>query len=171
MRPSILFGPEDGFFNKFADMARYSPFMPLIGGGKTRFQPVYVCDVAEAIARSVDGSIAKGTTYELGGPEIFTFRELMEEILAVTERKRMLVSVPWMVARLQAAVLGLLPRPLLTSDQLKLLRHDNVVSEKAIADGRTLEGIGIRGETLDAILPSYLWRYRPYGQFAERRTA
>lgn len=171
IRPSILFGPEDDFFNKFADLARFSPFLPLVGGGRTRFQPVYVGDVAEAIARAVDGMIERGRIYELGGPEVLTFRELMEEILRVIGRRRILLPIPFGLAAIPAALSGLMPKPLVTSDQLRLLRHDNVVSQAAIAEGRTLEGIGMRAETLDAILPSYLWRYRPYGQFAHRRPA
>jgi len=171
IRPSIMFGPEDDFFNKFADLARFSPVLPLVGGGKTRFQPVYVSDVAEAIARAVDGTLEQGKIYELGGPDVLTFRELMEEILRVIGRRRLLLPVPWSFAAIPAAVSGILPKPFVTLDQLRLLRHDNVVSEKAVAEGRTLDGMGIRAETLDAILPSYLWRYRPHGQFARRRPA
>jgi NADH dehydrogenase len=170
-RPSIVFGPEDHFFNRFAGMARYSPFLPLIGGGGTRFEPVYVGDVAEAIARSVDGDLKGGTVYELGGPEVLTFRECMEEMLRVIERKRILLNTPWSIARMQAAVLGLLPKPLLTADQVIQLGIDNVVSEEAKKKGRTLEGIGIAGETVGTILPSYLWRYRVAGQFTRKVAA
>ena len=165
LRPSIMFGPEDSFFNRFAEMARFTPVLPLIGGGHTRFQPVYVGDVAEAIARSVDGKVAGGKTYDLGGQEILTFRECMEIMLEIIERKRRLVSIPWSVARLQASVLELLPNPLLTRDQVNQLKVDNVVSDEARRDGRTLEGIGIRPQTLEAILPTYLWRYRRAGQY------
>lgn len=165
MRPSIIFGPEDGFFNKFADLARFSPFMPLIGGGETKFQPVYVGDVAEAFARAIDGEIAGGKVYEIGGPEVLTFRECMDEVLRVTERKRFFVTVPWWAARIQGRILGLLPKPLLTVDQVTLLKSDNVVSDTAELDGRTLSGIGIRPAALEAILPSYLWRYRETGQY------
>ena len=170
-RPSIVFGPEDHFFNRFAGMARYSPVLPLIGGGETRFEPVYVGDVAEAIARSVDGDLKGGTVYELGGPEVLTFRESMEEMLRVIERKRILLNTPWSIARMQAAVLGLLPKPLLTADQVIQLGIDNVVSEEAKKKGRTLEGIGIAGETVGTILPSYLWRYRVAGQFTRKVAA
>jgi NADH dehydrogenase len=170
-RPSIVFGPEDHFFNRFAGMARYSPFLPLIGGGETRFEPVYVGDVAEAIARSVDGDLKGGTVYELGGPEVLTFRQCMEEMLRVIERKRILVNMPWSIARMQASVLGLLPKPLLTTDQVIQLGIDNVVSEEAKKEKRTLEGIGIAGETVGTILPSYLWRYRVTGQYARRVVA
>ena len=171
LRNSIVFGPEDSFFNRFADMARYSPALPLIGGGETRFQPVYVGDVAEAIARSVDGKVAGGRIYELGGPEVLTFRQCMEEMLKVIDRKRLLVTVPWPVAELMGSVLGMLPGALLTSDQVTQLRSDNIVSEEADAAGRTLQGLGIAPQSIDAILPSYLWRYRPAGQFTRKHPA
>ncbi|TIU28863.1 MAG: complex I NDUFA9 subunit family protein, partial [Mesorhizobium sp.] len=121
-RPSINFGPEDSFFNRFAGMARLSPVLPLIGGGQTKFQPVYVGDVAEAIARSVDGKVKGGQIYELGGPQVLTFKECMEEMLAVIDRRRLLVPVPWWVANIQASILQLLPNPLLTKDQVLQLR-------------------------------------------------
>lgn len=171
IRPSILFGPEDHFFNRFADMARYSPALPLIGGGATRFQPVFVGDVAEAIARSVDASIAGGRIYELGGPEVRTFRQCMEEMLEVIDRKRMLVSVPFWAARIQGSILGMLPNPLLTADQVTLLEYDNVVSGEAEKEGRCFAGIGIRPQSTEVVLPSYLWRYRPAGQFTRRTEA
>jgi uncharacterized protein YbjT (DUF2867 family) len=170
-RPSIVFGPEDGFFNRFAEMARLSPVLPLIGGGRTRFQPVFVGDVAEAIARSVDGDVERGKVYELGGPEVLTFRRCMEEMLEVIDRRRMLVSVPWWAARMQASILGLLPKPLLTSDQVTLLEYDNVVSAEAERERRSFAGLGIAPESTAAILPSYLWRYRPAGQFSRRSEA
>jgi uncharacterized protein YbjT (DUF2867 family) len=170
-RPSINFGPEDGFFNRFANMARFSPALPLIGGGETKFQPVYVVDVAEAIARSVDGAVQGGRIYELGGPQVLTFRQCMEQMLAVIDRKRLLVPVPWWLARLQASILGLLPNPVLTRDQVIQLREDNVVSEEAAKEGRTLAGLGISPQALAAILPSYLWRFRAAGQFQRGGTA
>lgn len=170
-RPSIVFGPEDGFFNLFANLARFSPVLPLIGGGKTKFQPVYVGDVAEAIARSVDGQVEGGRTYELGGPRVMTFRECLEQILEVTDRRRALVPLPWWIASLQASILGLLPNPLLTTDQVTLLKSDNVVSQKAESELRTLTGLGIPAQGTDAILPSYLWRYRPAGQFTRKTEA
>lgn len=169
IRPSIVFGPEDKFFNRFANMARFSPFIPLIGGGETKFQPVYVGDVAEVFARSVDGALEGGKVYELGGPEVLTFRQCMEQMLDVTCRKRWLVSVPWSIARLQGRIFGLLPKPLLTLDQVKLLEKDNVVSEKAAREQRTLQGLGIAGHSLAAILPMYLWRFRPAGQFTRKQ--
>jgi NADH dehydrogenase len=171
-RPSINFGPEDGFFNRFAAMARVSPVLPLIGGGETKFQPVYVGDVAEAIARSVDGKIAGGKAYELGGPQVLSFRQCMEELLFVIDRKRMLVPVPWWLADLQASILQLLPKPLLTRDQVMQLREHNIVSEKAEKEGRTLAGLGIAApQAIGAILPSYLWRFRPAGQFQRGKIA
>ncbi|MCF6103603.1 complex I NDUFA9 subunit family protein [Mesorhizobium muleiense] len=170
LRPSINFGPEDSFFNRFASMARYSPVLPLIGGGRTKFQPVYVGDVAEAVARSVDGKVQGGRTYELGGPQVLTFKQCMQEMLAMIDRKRLLVSVPWWVANMQASILGLLPNPLLTKDQVLQLRGDNIVSEAAIRENRTLAGLDIQPQSIGSILPSYLWRYRPAGQF-QRKTA
>lgn len=164
-RPSIMFGPGDGFFNRFAAMSRLSPVLPLIGGGHTKFQLAYVADVAEAIARSADGKIERGRVYELGGPEVQSFRECMEEMLEVIDRKRYLVTVPWGMARLQASILELLPSPMLTTDQVEMLRTDNVVSAQAEQEGRTFSGIGIAPQPAAAILPSYLWQYRPAGQF------
>ncbi|MEJ6784078.1 complex I NDUFA9 subunit family protein [Aminobacter sp. Piv2-1] len=170
-RPSIVFGPEDTFFNRFANMARFSPVLPLIGGGETRFQPIYVGDVAEAVARAVDGKVKGGTIYEIGGPQVLSFRECMEEMLEVIDRKRTLVAVPWWVANLQASILGMLPNPLLTKDQVILLRSDNVVSEAAQDEGRTIAAVGIAPKTTASILPTYLWRYRAAGQFTHRTLA
>ena len=167
LRPSILFGPEDDFFNRFAALARMSPALPLIGGGETRFQPVFVGDVAQAVMRAV-GGWAKGGTYEFGGPEVKTFRALMEYVLAVTERSRLLVPLPFGLARLQAMVLQLMPKPLLTPDQVELLRGDNIVSEAATREGRTLAAFGIEPAAMEAIVPSYLWRFRKAGQFRGR---
>ena len=168
-RPSIVFGPEDGFFNRFANMARFAPALPLIGGGTTRLQPVFVGDVAEAVARSVDGQVKGGRIYELGGPNVMTFRQAMHQMLEVIDRKRLLVTVPWWLAYLKARFLGLLPNPLLTTDQVTLLKTPNVVSAAAEADGRTLAGIGISPQSVATILPSYLWRYRVAGQFTDLR--
>jgi uncharacterized protein YbjT (DUF2867 family) len=164
----VVFGPEDQFFNRFANMARYSPVLPLIGGGTTKFQPVFVGDVAEAVARSVDGEVRDGTVYELGGPNVMSFREIMEQMLEVIDRKRILVSVPWPIASLQASILGLLPNPLLTADQVILLKRDNVVSAEAEAQARTFAGLGIQPQSTAAVLPSYLWRYRAAGQFTQK---
>jgi uncharacterized protein YbjT (DUF2867 family) len=172
-RPSILFGPNDDFFNRFAGIARLSPFLPLVGGGHTRFQPVFAGDVAEAIAKAVDGATRPGAIYELGGPDVYTFRELMEFTLATIERRRLLVPLPFGVAKLQAAIfelvsrlpLRILSKPLLTRDQVELLRYDNVVSDAARRDALTLEGLGITPQSVAAIVPTYLWRFRRAGQF------
>jgi uncharacterized protein YbjT (DUF2867 family) len=169
MRPSIQFGPGDGFFNRFAAMARMAPALPLIGGGHTRFQPVFVGDVAKAVADAVDGKVRRGTVYELGGPEVRTFRECMELILAELERRRLLVPVPWSLAAVAGTVLGALPGKVLTRDQVRQLRSDNVVSEAAKAERRTIEGLGIDPTSLAAILPTYLQRFRARGQFDMRR--
>ncbi|MGE0003951.1 MAG: complex I NDUFA9 subunit family protein [Parvibaculaceae bacterium] len=166
LRPSIVFGPEDDFFNRFAAMARFSPALPLIGGGVTRFQPVFVGDVAQAATRLIDAGLASGKTYELGGPEVSSFRELIEFTLRTVGRKRLLVPLPWSVARVQAMILELLPKPLLTTDQVELLRRDNVVSEEAAAEGRTLQGLGIMPRGIEAIVPAYLYRYRKAGEFS-----
>ncbi|HZQ14173.1 MAG TPA: complex I NDUFA9 subunit family protein [Pseudolabrys sp.] len=165
MRPSILFGPEDDFFNRFAAMARLSPALPLIGGGATRFQPVFVGDVARAIAAAAAGEVRGGTVYELGGPEVRTFKELMQFVLKTIERRRLLVPLPFFAAKLQASLLQFLPRPPLTPDQVDMLRVDNVVSEAAEREGRTLRGLGIEPEPIEAIVPAYLWRFRKTGQF------
>jgi NADH dehydrogenase len=172
-RPSILFGPNDDFFNRFAGIARLSPFLPLVGGGHTRFQPVFAGDVAEAIAKAVDGATRPGSIYELGGPDVYTFRQLMEFTLATIERRRLLLPLPFGVAKLQAAIfelasklpLRILSKPLLTRDQVELLRYDNVVSDTARRDGLTLEGLGITPQSVAAIVPTYLWRFRKAGQF------
>ena len=168
VRPSILFGPEDDFFNRFAALARISPALPLIGGGLTRFQPVFVGDVARAIADAADGKTRPGTIYELGGPGVRTFRELMQFVLSTIERKRLLIPLPFFMARLQATVLQYFPKPVLTPDQVELLRSDNIVSEAATSEGRTLQGLGIEPEPMEAIVPSYLWRFRKTGQFRNR---
>lgn len=168
MRPSIMFGPEDDFFNRFASLARLSPALPLIGGGLTRFQPAFVGDVATAIADAVDGNVRQGAIYELGGPDVRTFKELTQFVLATIERKRLLMPIPFFVARMQAMFLQYLPTPLLTPDQVELLRTDNIVSESATAEKRTLQGLGIEPEPIEAIVPSYLWRFRKTGQFRSR---
>lgn len=159
-RPSIMFGPEDDFFNKFASMACVSPALPLIGGGHTRFEPVFVDDVAEAIAKAVAGEVTPGAIYELGGPDIFTFRELLEFVLSTIGRHRLLLPIPFWQAKLIGSVLQLLPGPLLTVDQVELLQRDNVVSEAAKREGRTLEALGIRPRSVPAIVPTYLERFR-----------
>lgn len=171
IRPSIVFGPEDSFFNKFAAMASLSPVLPLIGGGKTKFQPVYVDDVADAICEALARPEAAGRTFELGGPRVYTFRELMELMLRETARKRLLLPVPFFAASLIGAagqVAGRLPfvEPVLTVDQVKLLKHDNIV--RAEGDTGTLKDLGIDPHAVESVLPSYMVRYRKYGQFTEQ---
>ena len=165
-RPSIAFGPEDDFFNKFAAMARISPALPLIGGGKTRFQPVFVGDVAAAVDAALEGRAKPGTIYELGGPEVKTFEELMRMVLTETGRRRLLVPLPFALARVQAFFLEWMPKPLLTRDQVALLERDNVVSPEAEREGRTLKALGISPTALEAILPTYLSRFRKAGQYS-----
>ncbi|MDE2601626.1 MAG: complex I NDUFA9 subunit family protein [Bradyrhizobium sp.] len=166
MRPSVVFGPDDQFSNRFAALARMSPALPLIGGGMTKMQPVYVGDIATAVADAVDGKAKPGATYEFGGPEVLTMRQIMEIILAVTGRRRMLVSLPFGLAKLKAMFLQFAPGALkLTPDQVALLRADNVVSDAAKAAGLTLEGLGITPDSLEAVAPQYLWRFRAAGQF------
>ncbi len=170
MRPSIVFGPEDNFFNRFGQMASLAPVLPLMGGGETQFQPVYVGDVADAIAAAISkGSSAK--TYKLGGPRTYSFKELMQFILETTDRKRFLLPVPWFGANMLGFIgdiTGALPliEPFLTRDQVLSLQSDNVVSENAL----TLADLGITPETIEAIVPAYLERFRKYGQFYEKRS-
>ena len=168
MRPSIVFGPEDDFFNRFASLARFLPALPLVGGGATRFQPVFVGDVAAAIAEAVDGHSRAGTVYELGGPDVRSFKQLMEYVLATIERRRLLIPLPFALAKFEAAFLQYLPKPPLTPDQVELLRTDNIVSEAAKREGRTLEGLGIAPTAIATVVPSYLWRFRKTGQFRGR---
>ena len=180
LRPSVIFGPEDGFFNRFASMARILPVLPLIGGGATKLQPVYVCDVAEAVARLVAGQGKAGGTYELGGPAVRSMREIFEYVLATTQRKRLLASLPFgvagplgsWIAMWNKVLLGLIPAEFaLTRDQVDLLKSDNVVSAQAAAEGRTLAGLGIAAESIESIVPAYLYRFRKSGQFSDERVA
>ncbi|WP_449411552.1 complex I NDUFA9 subunit family protein [Methylobacterium komagatae] len=177
MRPSLIFGPGDSFFNRFAGLARALPVLPL-AGAQTRLQPVFVGDVAEAIARAVDGQAAPGKVYELGGPEVATLDRLVRYMLKVTQRSRLVVDLPLPIAKIQARVLevvntltlGMLPDELkLTTDQVTLLQTDNVVSDPAKAEGRTIEGLGIVPTAAEAVVPGYLWTFRKAGQFAEGR--
>lgn len=172
LRPSVIFGPEDNFINQFAQMARLSPALPLIGGGTTRFQPVHVVDVAAAVAAALDTPAAAGETYELGGPDVMTFGDILRFILAEIERPRLLAPLPFAIAQPMGAVMDALFRfnpfggPPLTGDQVEMLRRDNVVS----AGARTLADLGIaHPSSLTAIAPTYLYRYKPYGQFQVRR--
>ena len=170
LRPSILFGPEDDFFNKFAALARIAPALPLIGGGHTRFQPVFAGDVASAVLAAIDRPQTGGTVYELGGLEVASFKELMQFVLATIERHRLLVPIPFGLARIMASFLqapsGLFgTKPPLTPDQVDLLLRDNVVSAEATQAGRTLAGLGIEPVAMRAVVPTYLWRFRKSGQF------
>lgn len=180
LRPSVVFGPEDNFFNRFAAMARISPVLPLIGGGATKMQPVYVGDVAQAVAQALDGKATPGAVYELGGPEVKSFKELMQSVCAITGRKRLLASLPFGPARLVAFAtewattlsLGLFPSIFATTrDQVEMLKRDNVVSAEAVKDGRTLQGLGVKPEAYEAIVPTYLYRFRKTGQFDAQRLA
>lgn len=171
LRPSIVFGPQDGFFNRFAAMALVSPALPLIGGGKTKFQPVYVKDVAEAVVRVLERPDTAGKTYELGGPDVRSFKELMELTLREIGRKRILLPLPFSLAGFIGWFAQLLPGAPLTVDQVRLLRHDNVVSEEARNEGRTLEGLGIKPVMAEAILETYLFRFNRQGQYAQYKTS
>ncbi len=168
LRPSIVFGPEDQFFNRFAAMTRLGPLLPIVGA-ETRFQPVYVDDVAAAAVLGVDGT-APGGVYELGGPDVDTFRELMEEMLRIIRRRRLIINVPFWAARMMAAgfsvlrflTAGLVRGPL-TADQVRNLAADNVVSDGA----KTFADLGLTPRSMEAILPDYLWRFRPSGQYSD----
>lgn len=156
IRPSIVIGPEDDFFNRFAAMARVLPALPLIGGGKTRFQPVYVGDVAHAIVAGIERDETKGQTYEVGGPKTYSFEELLRYMLDVIGRKRFLFNLPFGIAAIQARLMELLPVPPLTRDQLDMLKTDNVVGEDAL----TLDDLGIAPTPIETVVPSYLARHR-----------
>lgn len=173
IRPSIVFGPEDEFFNRFAAMARNSPFLPLIGGGRTKFQPIYVCDLAAATVNAAEGKAGMpGTIYEVGGPDVATFRQLLDDTQRWAGRDRGYLSMPLWMAKLQAFLTSPLPNSLrpVTLDQLRMLGHDNVVSEKAKEEGRTLSALGIElPQSAGMIVPSYLERFKPRGQFAHYR--
>jgi len=172
IRPSVVFGPEDDFFNRFGSLARFSPFLPLIGGGRTRFQPVYAGDLGRAIANAVNGTGTPGTVYEAGGPEIFTFRELLDRVKEWTDLHRPYLPIPFWLAQLVALLTWPLPNSIrpITLDQIRLLRMDNVVSAAAQEEGRTLQGLGVTQlHTIDLIVPDYLEPFRPFGQFARYR--
>ena len=161
MRPSVVFGPEDDFFNRFAALARLSPALPLIGGGHTRLQPVYAGDVAQATLAALGNSSTESRTFELGGPEVMTLKAVMQFVLRETRRRRLLMNVPFGLAKFQAAFLGLLPKPPLTLDQVRLLQSDNIVTEGAPG----LAELGVSPTTVEAIVPAYLWRFRKTGEF------
>lgn len=174
LRPSIVFGPEDQFFNRFASIARISPLLPLIGGGSTRFQPIYVADLGDAIAAAANGHGhgRDGTVYEIGGPEVLSFRQLLDKTQAWAGRSRAYFPMPFWLAKLQAALTWPLPnavRPI-TVDQVRLLQRDTVVSAAATAEGRTIAALGVaHPDAVDAIVPGYLERFKPKGQYAHYR--
>jgi uncharacterized protein YbjT (DUF2867 family) len=161
LRPSVVFGPEDQFFNRFAAVAMFSPVLPLIGGGETRFQPVYVGDVADAVVKCLEDPAAAGRLYELGGPKIYTFREVLELLLNEIRRKSWLLDIPFGLAAAQARLMSILPNPPLTPDQVELLRRDNIVSSGAM----TLASLGIAPTAAEVILPTYLDRFRRGGWY------
>lgn len=171
LRPSVIFGPEDQFFNRFAGMTRFSPFLPVVGPA-TRFQPVYVDDVAKAAGKAAMGEVAPGV-YELGGPDVKSFRDLMQAMLGLVRRNRVILPLPWFMARfmagaldvLQAVTLRLFKNNQLTRDQVRQLRRDNVVSEGA----KGFEALGITPTPMELVLPDYLWRFRPTGQYTAIR--
>jgi len=178
LMPSVVFGAEDHFFNTFGMLARLSPVLPLFGwkrvdyfpfidGGTTKMQPVYVGDVADAAVAALDHAKAPGTVFELGGPAVMSFRQVIELTCRITERKRLLVPIPFWWARIWAFFFRLLPNPPITSDQLRLLEEDNVVGEKA----KTLADLGVRATAAEAIVPAYLARFRRHGRHAAPRTA
>ncbi|MEM1372145.1 MAG: complex I NDUFA9 subunit family protein [Pseudomonadota bacterium] len=172
LRPSIVFGPEDQFFNRFAGMAKFSPFLPLVGGGHTKFQPVYVGDVATAVAQAVEGSARAGAIYELGGPEVFSFKQLLDKTLDWSGRRAGYIPLPFWLAKLQALMTWPLPNALrpITVDQVRMLQSDNVVSDAAKDDGRTLAALGVQApQSCEVIVPKYLTRFKPRGQFEEYR--
>lgn len=172
LRPSIVFGPEDEFFNRFAGLAAQSPVLPLIGGGQTRFQPVFVGDLAEAIMTACEGRAKPGTVYEIGGPEVQTFRQLLDRVQRWSGRERPYIGIPFWMAKLQALLTWPLPNSLrpLTLDQVRLLQSDNVVSEEARSEGRTIEALGVsHPQAAGVVVPGYLERFKPNGQYSHYR--
>ena len=162
LRPSVVFGPEDQFFNRFAAMATISPVLPLIGGGETRFQPVYVGDVADAVVKCLEDPATAGRVYELGGPKIYSFRQVLELVQGEIRRKRRFVDLPFGLAAFQAKLMSILPNPPLTPDQVELLKSDNIVSSGAL----TLASLGITPTPAEVVLPTYLDRFRRGGWYA-----
>ena len=161
LRPSVVFGPEDKFFNTFASIAQFSPGLPLVGGGKTKFAPIYAGDVAKAIVKALELNNSGPKIYELGGPENYSFKELMEILLTEIKKKRFLIPIPFVAAKFQSYFLQMMPNPLLTPDQVELLKHNNIVS----GDHPTLKDLGITGTPIQSILPKYIYRFRTGGQF------
>ncbi|HEY8191964.1 MAG TPA: complex I NDUFA9 subunit family protein [Alphaproteobacteria bacterium] len=166
LRPSVIFGPEDNFFNMFAELSRFTPALPLIGGD-TKFQPVYVGDVADAVMAVIHEPDAAGRTFELGGPDIVTFRDIYQQVFSATGRRRCLIRLPFGIAKIQAAFLQMLPHPVLTVDQVETLKSDNIVSPGAL----TLASLGISAKSMDGIVPGYLEYSRTGGKFADKKRA
>jgi len=162
LRPSVIFGPDDKFFNTFASLAQFSPAIPLIGGGKTKFAPIYVENVANAIVKVLELNNTEPKIYELGGPKNYSFKELMEILLIEIKKKRFLIPIPFSVAKFQSHFLQMLPNPLLTPDQVEILKYNNIVS----GDYPTLKDLGIIGTPIQSILPKYIYRFRAGGQFS-----
>ena len=162
LRPSIVFGPEDKFFNQFASLSQFLPFLPMIGGGQTKFQPIYVGDVAKAIATILETEEIDNKIYELGGAEIFTFQQLMNILLKEIQKRRFLIPIPFSIAKFMARILQLFPKPLITTDQIEMLKEDNVVSNNY----GTLRDLNIEPTTIESILPHYIYRFRKGGEFA-----
>lgn len=167
LKPSVVFGPDDDFFNRFAKLAKITPFLPLIGGGHTKFQPVYVGDVADAAIKCLLSENYAGGTYELGGPDVVSFKEIYEILFEHTKDPKPLVKMPWGIAKLQGSIMSLAPTPPLTADQVESLKVDNVVS----GEGATLKDLDIKPKSMDCVLPTYLARYRPGGRFADIKKA
>ena len=163
LRPSVIFGPEDKFFNRFASIAEFLPILPLIGGGLTYFQPIYVGDIAKSIMAVLEKEEINNNIFELGGPQIITYKELMKILLKEINKKRFLVPIPFPFAKFQAKILQLLPKPLLTVDQVEMLKYDNIVTNKY----PTLKDLKINPKTIESVLPNYIWRFRKGGQFAK----
>ena len=161
LRPGICFGPDDSFFNRFAQLSQFSPALPLIGGGKQKFSPIYVGDVAKAIVKALEINNSKTEIYELGGPENYTFKELMEILLIHIKKKRLLINIPYGLAKFQSYFLQMLPNPLLTPDQVEILKYNNIVSDEYF----TLQDLGVSGTKIQNILPKYIYRFRDGGQF------
>ncbi|WP_455477067.1 complex I NDUFA9 subunit family protein [Bartonella sp. B41] len=172
MRSSVIFGPEDCFFNTFANLSRFLPIIPLFGGGKNKLQPVYVCDIAEFVVRALENRVVFGKKYDIGGPQILTLQNALENIFNIIRRRKIILPMPFFVGLLIGGLLEIIGKfPLLptlvTPSQIRFLRTDNIVSKEAIENGYTLEGVGITPRAMTAILPNYLWRFRPRGQFSK----
>ena len=167
LRPSVVFGAEDNFFNMFAKLSIMLPALPLIGGGETKLQPVYVGDVADAVSACLNDPQRLGKTYELGGPQKYSLKDIYNLVFRVTNRRRFLMSVPWGLAKIQGTILGLMPKPLMTADQVETLKTDNVVAPAALS----FRDLGIVPTAPEIILPVYLSRFRPGGRFGDKKRA